>query len=335
MAYLGIIEDKNFKGLYYFSSLAMRDEIGKKFNKSSFYYDKEKDKALTEMGISESEIKDGRILMDYFRNKDEDAYLGIMGTPFDGVYCFKRKAVRDREAQNFENTYMSMDKTEILEKFGLGESEIRDGGFLMSGEVKDWLKKPKKKSAPEKKNEDVKEDKSTNPVKDDEKIPTSDKNILRNMINVVAQDNDIVEITMYNGEVYRVALRAIFYTANDDVNFANTAVSDGAGNPIIKEKMIDTLVEKKDIIVLPASKIKYCDGFAILRNCDDPYSPTVIRNDDKTHSIFHHIPEIVINTSLVTSVKGYNTYEEITLTKITKEKQKLVYDYLASKYGKK
>ena len=92
MSYLGIKEG-DVKGLYSFNSISVRDEIAQKVSNPVFYFDREKEKALKDFNITESEIKDAKILIDMFRNMDEEAYLAIEGTPYDGVYLFKRKHV--------------------------------------------------------------------------------------------------------------------------------------------------------------------------------------------------------------------------------------------------
>lgn len=334
MAYLGIKENE-LKGLYYFSSLAMGESIAKQIDNSLFYLEGEKKKAMKEFGVSEEEIKDGRLLMDKFRNTvNEMAYIGIQGTPFDGVYSFKRRAVRDREAKNFPGAFMSMDKAEMLAKFNIGESEIKDGGILMSGEVKDYLKKkknaptkaavePKKTAVPE--NVVVSEENTVTP-----KTSVSDSNLLRNMIDVVAGKCDVVEIVMSTGEKFRIALRRFFY-AEPSCSFANCAYTDNSGNVQIKEKAVDALLEAGEITMVEPTKVKYKDGFVILRNCDDAYSPDIRHDKMGRVYIEHSIPEIILNVSQVVSVVGYEHYTEINMVKITEEKNKLIYTYLMEK----
>ena len=343
MAYLGIKESE-LKGLYYFSSLAMGESIGEKIENSIFYMEGEKKKALKEFNLVEADIKDGRILMDKFRNtENEMAYIAIEDTPFAGVYCFKRRAVRDREAKNFPNAYLSMDKAEMLAKYNISESEIRDGGYLMSGEVKNYLKKKKAtppqpvvKEKVEKKTETnvtpdiIVEDKE---VKVNPKTSVSNANLLRNMIDAVAGDCDVVEIKMSNGEKYRVALRTFFY-AEPDCNFENCAYVDTTGNIAIKEKAIEAIIDSGVIAKVEPSKIKYGDGFVTIRNCDDEYSPDISHDKMGRVVINHYIDKIVLNVSQVVSVKGFEHYTEINMNKITPDKYKLVHTYLMEKYKK-
>lgn len=337
MAYLGIKENE-LKGLYYFSSLAMGESIAAQIEHSLFYLEGEKKKALKEFGITEDEIKDGRILMDKFRNTvNEMAYMGIQGTPFDGVYSFKRRAVRDREAKNFPDAFLSMDKAEMLEKYNIGESEIKDGGILMSGEVKDYLKKKASASkntakvvSTPKKDTVTEVVVSENETKVEPKVSISDSNLLRNMIDVVARNNDVVEVVMSTGEKFRIALRRFFY-AEPSCSFANCAHTDGSGNVQIKEKAVDALLESGEIAMVEPTKVKYKEGFVILRNCDDAYSPDIIHDKMGKLEIRHSIPEIVLNVSQVVSVSGFEHYTEINLNKITEEKNKLIYTYLMEK----
>ena len=347
MAYLGIKENE-LKGLYYFSSLAMGESIGAQIENSLFYLEGEKKKAMKEFNVTEDDIKDGRILMDKFRNTvNEMAYIAIQGTPFDGVYSFKRRAVRDREAKNFPDAFLSMDKAEMLAKYNISESEIRDGGILMSGEVKNYLKKrknsmPTKSTQPaqvnvikedtksESKNETVLVKVSENEVKANPKTSVSDSNLLRNMIDVVAGKNDVVEIVMSTGEKFRIALRRFFY-AEPSCSFANCAYTDGSGNVQVKEKAVDALLDAGEIAMVEPTKVKYKEGFVILRNCDDAYSPDVRHDKMGKLYIEHSIPEIILNVSQVVSVVGYDHYTEINLNKITEEKNKLIYTYLMEK----
>lgn len=343
MAYLGVKNGENY-GLYYFASISVRDEIAQKIGDTVSYLTGEKSKALKDFNIKKSDIKDGRVLIELYRNMSENAYLGLEGTPYDGVYVFKRKHIRDREAKNFENVFLTMDKDEILKKYNLGESEIRDGGFLMGIEVSNWLKKnPKGSSVKNEESALVKEvEKVENSVKEEkveENKPSakqiiSEGNLLHNMIDVVAKDHDIVEIKMSNSDVYRVALRSIFYT-EPNFKFENCAMMDSANNVILKENMIDKMIENGEIVVVTPSKIKYGDGYATLRECDDPYSPNIDYDKHGVCVISHFIPEVTINVSQVVSVVGYDSYEEINMEKITKTRNALVFDYLISKYGKR
>lgn len=337
MAYLGIKENE-LKGLYYFSSLAMGESIAAQIENSLFYLEGEKKKAMKEFNVVEDEIKDGRILMDKFRNTvNEMAYIAIQGTPFDGVYSFKRRAVRDREAKNFPDAFLSMDKAEMLTKYNISESEIRDGGILMSGEVKNYLKKRKNSmsskatqvsvSKGDSKNEGVVVKVSENEVKPNPKTSVSDSNLLHNMIDIVAGKNDIVEIVMSTGEKFRIALRRFFY-AEPSCSFANCAYTDGSGNVLVKEKAVEALLDAGEIAMVEPTKIKYKEGFVILRNCDDAYSPDVRHDKMGKLYIEHSIPEIILNVSQVVSVVGCDHYTEINLNKITEEKNKLIYTYL-------
>ena len=349
MAYLGIKETSHPEcGLYYFSSLAMCESIKVQIEGSKQFWDSEKKKALQEFKISEEDVKDGRILMDKYRNtENEMAFIGIEGTPFDGVYCFKRRLIRDREAKRFENCFLSMDKAEMLEKYKINESDIRDGGFLMSGEVRNYLEKVKAQKAKEAKKAEkaVKMEKpekveNVAPVMDvqadgnsvvKEVKVSADANLLRNMIDVVGKKNDVVEIQMSTGDKYRLALRRFFY-AEPSCSFANCAYTDGSGDVQVKAKAVDALVEAGEITMVEPSKVKYSNGFAILRNCDDAYSPD-IKHDKmgKTH-ITHCIDEVVINVGQVVSVVGFEHYTEINMTKITAEKNNLIHTYLMDKF---
>ena len=345
MAYLGIKENE-LKGLYYFSSLAMGESIAKQIENSLFYLEGEKKKAMKDFAVTEDEIKDGRILMDKFRNtENEMAYIAIEGTPFDGVYCFKRRNVRDREAKNFPDAFLSMDKAEMLAKYNISESEIRDGGYLMSGEVKNYLKKKKTVSSKntvvkEVKSEPVKTEKPVSDVtsmeiqqdKDVVKaVPISDSNILRNMIDVVAGDSDVVEIMMSTGEKYRVALRKFFY-AEPSCTFENCAYTDGEGNVAIKQKAVDAIIDSGAVTMVEPSKIKYGNGFVTIRNCDDEYSPDILHDKMGKTIIKHSIDRIVLNVSQVVSVKGFEHYTEINMNKITPEKNMLIHTYLMDKF---
>jgi hypothetical protein len=344
MAYLGIKESE-LKGLYYFSSLAMGESIGEKIENSIFYLEGEKKKALKEFNLAEADIKDGRILMDKFRNtENEMAYIAIEDTPFAGVYCFKRRAVRDREAKNFPNAYLSMDKAEMLAKYNISESEIRDGGYLMSGEVKNYLKKkkanPPKTSNPvtkEIKTENTKDVSDTSSVviqKEKESVKAvsiSDSNVLRNMIDVVAGDSDVVEIQMSTGDKYRVALRKFFY-AEPSCTFENCAYTDGEGNVAIKQKAVDAIIDSGAVTMVEPSKIKYGNGFVTIRNCDDEYSPDILHDKMGKTIISHSIDRVVLNVSQVVSVKGFEHYTEINMNKITPEKNMLIHTYLMDKF---
>lgn len=340
MAYLGIKETSHVDfGLYYFSSLAMGESIAAQIEGSLFYKEGDKKKAMKEFGISEEDIKDGRILMEKYRNtENEMAYVGIEGTPFDGVYCFKRRAIRDREAKRFENSFLSMDKAEMLEKYNISESEIRDGGYLMSGEVRNYLEKVKAQKAKEAKKAEkaekmistaeVQEEGNTVVVKENK--TSVDSNLLRSMIDVVSKNNDVVEIVMSTGDKYRLAIRRFFY-AEPGCSFANCAYTDGEGNVQVKAKAVDALLEAGEITMVEPSKIKCGNGYAILRNCDDAYSPDIKHDKMGKTYISHCLEEVVINVGQVVSVMGFTHYTEINMTKITPDKHNLIYTYLMEK----
>lgn len=138
MAYIGI---KNENALYYFSSLRMRDDIAEKIPDADLYLDSGKEKALHEYGLTEADIKDGRLLIDkYYFDVMKLYYLGVKGTPFEGVYFFKTATVRDRVSKDFSNCVVSNYKDKILSEFGVTEDSVKDGGILMSKDAVDYIK---------------------------------------------------------------------------------------------------------------------------------------------------------------------------------------------------
>ena len=331
MAYLGIY-DGELKGLYYFSSISMGESIATQIEGCAFYQEREKKKAMLDFSVSKSEIKDGRILMEKFKNTLNDmAYIGLKGTPFDGVYSFKRKVIRDREAKYFPNAILSMDKEEMLTMFNISESDIKDGGFLMGSEVRAYRAKMKKLSEKESKGESISSVADISENKVTPKTVISNSNLLRDMISAVSKGNDVVELVMSTGEKYRIALRKFFYMETG-CSFENCAYVDTQNNVQLKEKAVNALIDSGEIVVVEPTEIKYGNGFVVLRGCDDAYSPDVHHNKMGNIVISHSIPEIILNVGQIVSVVGFEHYTEINLTKITEEKNKLVYTYLVNKF---
>lgn len=368
MAYLGVKGHENLDGLYYFSSISMGESIAAQIDGSEFYPEKLKKKAFLDFNCTQETLKDGRILMDKFKNITNDlAYLCITGTPFDGVYMFKHTSIRNRIAKDFDNAFLTMDKAEALSKFNVGESEIQDGGFLLSYKVQEWIKSNKKVKEKRQKQKE-KQNSAKNALHENEnkevvessvvsvssdidkenvsrvdsgeavKMPILDSQLFRAMVESVAskgnnetKKNDVVEITMSTGDKYRIALRQFFYM-DSHCDFSNSAYTDGTGNVILKEKVIDNLLDCGEITVVEPTKIKYKDGFVILLNCDDVYSPDIVTEKTGKTKIVHSISRIVLNVSQIVSVMGYEYYSEINLIKLTEEKNKLVYNYLVSKF---
>lgn len=324
MAYLGIHNSEKINGVYHFSSLAMAEDIRSQINGCSFYLDKDKAKAMRDFDITECEIKDGRILMNLYRNSENDmAYLALMDTPFDGVYCFKKKSVRDKEASKFPNIYMSMDKDEMLKKFHISESEIRDGGFLMSGEVKNYLKSQKTKLV-EHTTKDV-------------DVPFSgiyrpfERDIFKQMMSTVSNTHDVAEITMVTGDKYRVTLRKIFFIEKD-CDFSKCGMVTGSGDISVNETVINDMVKNQKIVCLDKSTYECNGGFVILRNCDDEYSPDLHRDEHGKAVMNHHFSDIIINVNQIVSVVGHSGYPEINMTQISSGKNKLIHKYLSKNF---
>ena len=323
MAYIGIRNSEKINGVYHFSSLAMAEDIRSQINGCSFYLDKDKNKAIGDFGISETDIKDGRILMNMYRNSENDmAYLAIVGTPFDGVYCFKKKSVRDKEAAKFIGSYSSMDKNEMLKKYNITEDDIKNGGFLMSSEVKNYHKMAKK-GVFEHATKDV----------DAHHYPTYapfERNIFKQMMSTVSNKHDVAEITMVTGEKYRVTLRKMFF-ADKDCDFSKCGVVSGNGDISVKENVINDMVNSGKIVSLDATAYECNGGFVTLKNCDDEYSPDVHCNNGKA-SVSHHFSDIIINLNQIVSVIGCSGYPEINLNQISSEKNSLIHKYLSKNF---
>jgi hypothetical protein len=324
MAYLGIINGE-LKGVYHFTSLAMAEDIRTQIKGCTFYLDKEKDKAMSDFSISENEILNGRILMDKYRNSENEmAYASIEGTPFDGVYCFKKKSVRDKATSKFEHVYWSMSKDEMLKKYNISESEIRDGGFLMSAEVKEYLKRT------------VNTEKNNQSTKDlDAVLPTSavrvDNDAFRKMMSTVGQKHDVAEITMVTGDKYRIALRKVFL-AEKDCDFSKCGEVSSDGTIVVKENAIRDMIKSGRIISVDKTRYECHNGFVTLCDCDDEYSPNFSRDENGNAVISHHFSEMIINMNQIVSVIGQNGYPEINLSHISPDKNKLIHTYLTKTF---
>ena len=332
MAYLGIREVDNTtdNGLYYFDVLSIRNEMAKHFTNPVMYVDREKEKALEEFGLKEEDIKDGIVLIRKYRygQKEESrCYLGVRGTPFDGVYEFEHMSARDKIAKKLENTYKSTDLEAILKEFNIDKSELKDGGYLFGKEANEYIKAHKPAPIT---NAPVKTSEENSEVKKEVK---SNSNLLRNMINVISPDKDVIEILMNEGTVYRITYRNLFYL-REGIPLTNCATLGADNEVVIDGAKIDKLIENGDIIRVAPSRIVYHDGYAVAYDCDDLGSPTVRVEEDGRYDISHYYDKVVINVSAVSSVIGADTYRELAINfkKMTSDKHKYVYDYLVKKY---
>lgn len=323
MAYLGIKETENVKdnGLYYFDVVSVRNEIASHFTNPLLYVDREKEKALNELGLEEKDIQDGIVLIRKYRygfKEEPKCYLGIRGTPFDGVYEFEHMSARDKIAKKFVDTFKSTDLDAILKEFKIDKSEVKNGGFLYGKEVNDYIKAHKSEI-----DISVKE---KNIVKNQEKEVD---NKFKDMLNVILPDKDVIEVLMNDGTVYCITSRSIYYLRNG-VLLSNFATLNSDNEVNIDETKILKLFEDGDIIGITPSRVEYRDGFAILYNCDDVDSPIVRINEDKSLNICHLYDKVIINTSAISSIVGKDTYTELVIDykKITSNNNKYLYDYL-------
>lgn len=324
--YLSVKDNSDKDGLYSFESSKYLKAVGDRIKNSKTYSETQKDVALKEMGLTDKDIKDGGILIKEFFKKD--CYVGLKDTPFDGVYSFVSQNVAFGIIDDFKgHATLHNTKEDICKEFGISEGDIKDGGFLLSGVVKDYLKKLKKDQSKPQMSEKPKGEKSEKKAEKKEKNVT----LFENMIKAIPEKYNVAEITMANGEVYRVTLKNIFYMANSEI-FQNAAFINSENIPCIKAETINKLVEDGLIGICAKSTIEYKDGFCIIRNCDDPYSPNIESNEGI--KIVHQIPCIVLNTNQVVSIVGKFGFDEITYEEITPKNFKLVYDYLDKTYKK-
>ena len=331
MAYLGVREKENVadNGLYYFGVLSVRNEMASHFSDPVLYVDREKEKALEEFGLNEEDIKDGIILIQKYRygkKVEPKCYLGVRGTPFDGVYEFEHMSARDKIAKKLENTYKSTDLEAILKEVNVDKSELKNGGYLFGREANEYIK-AHKPVAVQKPIENKEVSNESSPKK------KGSENKLHNMINVLSSDRDVIEILMNEGTVYRIAYRNIFYLRNS-ISLEKCANVGAENEIIVNSSAVDKLIENGDIIRVSPSKIVYHDGYAVAYNCDDLGSPTVKVDEEGRYEIHHYYDKVVINTSAVSSVIGADTYRELAIdfSKMTPTKNKVIYDYLVKKY---
>lgn len=343
MAYLGV-KDKNEYGVYYFSSISVRDAVGEKLENPVYYLDRAKKTALEEFKITEKEIKDGSELI----RKYIQYYIGLMGTPFDGVYAFNFPGARDKIAKNFEGAFISNNKEQVLKEFGAVESDIKDGAILYGDKVNKYLIKKAKETQKSEFNKsnavktefnietDVSNTAEVVENKEKGNLSSSEKsqvNLIKRMIDEVKKDNDVVELTFSNGSVYRLAIRDIFYVRNG-VSFQNCA-NTVDGKVVINSNAIDKLIDNGDIINIKRTVISHADSITVCMGCDDEYSPNVETDEHGRYEIVHFIPKVVLNANEVVSVRGMPTYSEISIdfVKMEANKHKLVFEYLRKKYN--
>ena len=143
MAYLGIT-DGDYKGLYYFDSLSVRDKVGENFDKPKFYTNGQKAKALKEFNIDEDSIIDGGDIVRRLRKAGKyiptnAAFLAITGSPYQGVYFFNSEKMRDMAAGFFGGLAVIAESQEnAIKACKLPRIHIQDGGILLSNECRAW-----------------------------------------------------------------------------------------------------------------------------------------------------------------------------------------------------
>lgn len=343
MAYLGLNKHGEDNGLYSFTSISMRDKVGSKLSGSLYYDEKDRKRAIEEIGITEAEIKDGGILIRKYVY--EVLYLGIKDTSCAGVYSFKTEGLCDSVAKHFVDPIKTTDKLAIMQEFNLSsDAEIQDGGIFLSSEMRRKLEMMMPSSTSVKVIGDSKEKESR---KSGESVSkTSDQNIQTNsdskaifknvnsfktILNIYQNQYDIAEVTMNNGEVYRVTLRTIFYVT-DEKALQNCGYIGENAKPQIKDSVIEKMLDQGKLLILPKSYITYYDGCVRIQNCDDAYSPTISTDEFARQVIFHSIEDVMINTNLYVSIVGKDSFQEIGYKKIDAQSNKVLYDYLVNKY---
>lgn len=353
MGYLGINKDSEDKGLYYFTSLRMRDEIGAKYSDAHYYLDSAKERAMKEFGVTEDEIKDGRDLINmYYKDVMILYYLGIPSGNYKGVYFFKTESVRDRVSHDFADSIVSNSKDEILEKMNVTVDDIKDGGILMSKEVREYIKtlnpKGSKKSKVVTSEKAIKGDSQKDDTASDKgviKVENStesavdkNNNFLRVAINRLMgtpSNNNVAELRMVDGTIYVLTLRPVFYMLKD-VSLENCAYIDDTGTPCVKPEAVEKLIAKGDIFVGTASKVTYGENnLVVVNDFDDEYSPNILTTKEGNFLIEHMYSKMVINAGQIVSVCMREGYRDLDFVHITADKYRLVYDYLKEKYKTK
>lgn len=325
-----VVENGPYQGVYLFKSQNVCNDFCKYFE--NCYVETELSVVLRNTGIKEEDIRDGGELMSQGVRRQLDkgiskvstavsnkstVYLALTDCPYSGVYFFNSEKVRNKMANNFANSVKYASKEEVLLETGISESDIKDGGMLLKDDVRKYIEEHKPTKVE---------------VKSDSK-KKSEKNILKEMIEIAAEgDNDVIEITMSDGETFRLAYRPFYYT-QEGAKFENTAKMTTDGEVIIKEEAIEKLINNGDIFPVFPSGIEYKDGYAILTDCDDHYSPTIGTTPTGAYKIVHLTKKMTINVNQVAYVRGYSKYSDICFDKFETEKHKIIVEYLDKKYG--
>lgn len=346
MGYLGINKNGEDKGLYYFTSLRMRDEIGAKYPDAQYYLDSAKERAMRDFGVTEDEIKDGRDLINlYYKDVMILYYLGVTSGKYAGVYFFKTESVRDKVSRDFADSIISNNRDEVIEKMGTTVDDIKDGGILMSKEARDYLRTNGSKNQNDSQTSSVnKANSKGNDEKKEVKVENSfenkvdkNNNFLRAAINRLMgnpSNNDVVEVRMVDGTIYVLTLRHVFYMLKD-VSLENCAYIDEQGTPRVKPEAVEKLISKGDIFVSTPSKITYGENnLVVVNDFDDEYSPNILTTKEGNFNIEHMFSKMVINAGQIVSVSMREGYRDLDFVHITSDKYRLVYDYLKEKYKK-
>jgi hypothetical protein len=325
-----VVENGPYQGVYLFKSLNVCNDFCKYFE--NCYVETDLSVVLRETGVKEEDIRDGGELMSQGVRRQLDkniskvstavseksaVYLSLTDCPYSGIYFFNSEKVRNKMANNFANSVKYASKEEAMSETGVIESDIKDGGMLLKDDVRKYIDEHK-------------------PVKEKSKVSekvVSNKNVLKEMVEIAAEgNNDVIEITMSDGETFRLAYRPFYYT-QEGAKFENTAKMTTDGEVIIKEEAIEKLINNGDIFPVYPSGIEYMDGYAILTNCDDHYSPTIGTTPTGAYKIIHVINKMTINVNQVAYVRGYSKYSDICFEKFEAESHKIIVDYLDEKYG--
>lgn len=212
-------------------------------------------------------------------------YLVVKDPDDIGVYEFVSRGVAEKTAKIFKQAAVleSYEKEKAMSI--VNASEVIDATFLIR----------------KYKNSNISTAKTDKEKAKNTPAPTEIKSNFVTLINKMKDiKNNSVRIEMINGDEFYLALKSLFYITKPEYISKMLYVENG--EVILNTNLIDDLINKGIIGIVPKSKIEMIDNFAVITNCDDKYSPNTKYDENKNIRYEREYEKIVINTNQIESI---------------------------------
>lgn len=333
-----VIKSGVYMGVYFFFSKETRDTIAKAFGGLSVIPDS-RTTAIKAYAAPRIQIKDGGILMSgecrEWRKTHHHLTVGRVNYAYDESVL---KAEEERKAEEVRKEEEAR-KVEEARK----EEEARKVEDTVKAEMEHNAEDARKEVHEEICENEVDEAEEVVEVSEETNVSderynaddlddTQKYGVVKEIIDSLASENDILCISMSNGSDYFVTTQGLFYVP-EDFDFNTVMNVDDDGNKSVDSEKISVQVESGILTAIGLTTVEYKGNFLILNNADDEYSPNPKTNDEN-HTYFEHgIKRIVLNISQIVSIKAVEDFEGMVWKKISentsncKEVSEFIHEY--------